>query len=287
MSAKAINKDSRNESKVVRELKEWGKALAYAIIFGTIIRLFMFETMMVPTPSMVPTIEVGDRLFVEKITYDFEDPDYGDIVVFWAPHVDKQALEMLRPFDKFMDMFSPAEFKGHVKYVKRLVGKPGDTLELKISPEYEDSRQTLLTLPADSQARYQLYINGELKAELADQRYSRVGIFAEPEFYKGLAHPDQVQSIYNEYFKYYQQVIEYTSYYDETLKPLNMEEYIEQDPETKFVKIIIPESFYFFMGDNSENSFDSRFFSFVPEKNIIGAPMLRIWHLSRFGPIQK
>ncbi len=287
MPAKAINKDSKNESKVVRELKEWGKALAYAIIFGTIIRLFMFETMMVPTPSMVPTIEVGDRLFVEKITYDFEAPDYGDIVVFWAPHVDKQALEMLRPFDKFMDMFSPAEFKGHVKYVKRLVGKPGDTLELKISPEYEGSRQTLLTLPADSQARYQLYINGELKAEFTDQRYSRVGIFAEPEFYKGLAHPDQVQSIYNEYFKYYQQVIEYTGYYDETLKLLNMEEYIEQDPKTKFVKVTIPEGFYFFMGDNSENSFDSRFFGFVPEKNIIGAPMLRIWHLSRFGPIQK
>jgi len=287
VSAKAKNKNSKNESKVAREMKEWGKALVYAIIFGTIIRLFMFETMMVPTPSMVPTIKVGDRLFVEKITYDFKAPNYGDIVVFWAPHIDKQALEMLRPFDRFMNLFSPAEFKGHVKYVKRLVGKPGDTLELRIAPEFEDVKQDLLSLPADSQARYQLYINGELKAELKDQRYSRIGIFAEPEFYKGLAHPDQVNSIYDEYFKYYQQVIEYTGYYDEKLKPLNMEKYIKQDPVTRFVKITIPEGFYFFMGDNSENSFDSRFFGFVPENNIVGAPMLRIWHISRFGPIQK
>ncbi len=287
MSPKAKNTDNKNESKVIRELKEWGKALVYAVIFGTIIRLFMFETMMVPTPSMVPTIQVGDRLFVEKITYDFKTPDYGDIVVFWAPHVDKQALEMLRPFDKFMNIFSPAEFKGHVKYVKRMVGKPGDTLELRISPEYEESRKTLLTLPVDSQARYQIYINGELKAELEGQRYSRVGIFAEPEFYKGLAHPDQVYSMYDEYFKYYQQVIDYTGYYDETLKPLDMEKYIERDPATNFVEVTIPDGFYFFMGDNSENSFDSRFFGFVPEKNIIGAPMLRIWHISRFGPIQK
>ncbi|AKI97116.1 signal peptidase I [Kosmotoga pacifica] len=278
---------SGKESKVVHELKEWGKALAYAVIFGTIIRLFMFETMMVPTESMVPTIDPGDRLFVEKVTYQFKEPDYGDIVVFWAPFVDKSALEMLGPFDKFMDLFSPKEFKGHVKYVKRLVGKPGDTIELRVAPEYKGIEEELLSMPHDSQPHYQLYVNGKVLPEFENRRYSREAIFADKDFYLGLAHPDKVYSIYNEFFRYYQRYLDYASYYDSTLNPLDLRKYIWQDPKTKTVKITIPEGFYFFMGDNTKNSFDSRFFGFVPRENIVGQPMLRIWELSRFGPLKE
>ena len=158
----------KNESRLVHELKEWGKALLYAIVFGTIIRLFMFETMMVPTESMVPTIDPGDRLFVEKITYQLTEPDYGDVVVFWVPFVDKESLKMLRAFDKFMDMFSPKEFKGHVKYVKRLVGKPGDILELRVAPEYKKFESELQKYPLDRNPRYQLYVNGKPLPEVAD-----------------------------------------------------------------------------------------------------------------------
>ena len=118
------------KERAIYEAKEWSKAFIVAFVAAIIIRLFVFETMMVPTGSMIPTIIPGDRLFIEKITYTVREPEIGEIVVFWTPFVDRQALGMLGWFDKFMDLFSPRKFKGHVKYVKRLVGKEGDVLEL-------------------------------------------------------------------------------------------------------------------------------------------------------------
>lgn len=56
-----------------KESVEWIKALLYALVAATIVRLYIFETMLVPTGSMIPTIQIGDRLFVEKITYTFEN----------------------------------------------------------------------------------------------------------------------------------------------------------------------------------------------------------------------
>ena len=105
--------------------------LIYAVVAATIIRLFVFETMLVPTGSMIPTINIGDRLFVEKITYQSREPEIGEIVVFWTPFRDERAEQMLRAFDKLMDLFAPRKFKGHVKYVKRLVAKEGDVVTLK------------------------------------------------------------------------------------------------------------------------------------------------------------
>jgi signal peptidase I len=53
------------------------------------------------------------------------------------------------------------------------------------------------------------------------------------------------------------------------------------------VRVTVPEGFQFMMGDNSANSFDSRYFGFVPEEAIIGSPMLTIWPFSDFGPLKK
>lgn len=91
------------KKKIKDETLDWIYAIIYALIFGTIIRLYVFETMMVPTPSMVPTIQVYDRLFVEKVTYEFAEPNRGSIVVFWTPFVDIRAQQQLRTFDRFMD----------------------------------------------------------------------------------------------------------------------------------------------------------------------------------------
>ncbi len=280
MSAKKSEKASdKKVSRFLHEVKEWGKAILYAIVFGTIIRLFVFETMLVPTGSMIPTINPPARLFVEKITYEYRQPDYGDIVVFWTPYVDIESQKYLRAFDKFMDFFAPAEYRGHVKYVKRLVGKPGDVLELKRAPDYTAANPV-----------YQLYVNGDIPPSLEERRYVREGVFYDPMFFFGLAHPDDPSVRFSPYYRLYQAykgLIEYAEFYDTVLEPLGLEKYIRQDPATGEVKVIVPEGFRFMMGDNSTNSFDSRYFGFVPEEAIIGSPMLTIWPLSDFGPLRK
>ncbi|APT75703.1 signal peptidase [Marinitoga sp. 1137] len=300
-----------------KETYEWINALIYAVIFGTIIRLFVFETMMVPTPSMVPTIKELDRLFIEKITYDYKEPQKGDIIVFWTPFVDKSAEKKLGPFDKFMDSFAPKEFNGHVKYVKRLVGTPGDTLELipdteiweKIKNDkdfqlpywlekiinYYGGADKVPKSVKDSVAR--LYVNGKIPEGFENRYYYIDGIFASKNYYKYMAYPERYSSdIYREFtelrkpmfdlgaFRYYNKTLDYTAYYEKYLAKIDYNKYFIE--ENGHVKIILPEGFYFFMGDNTTESFDSRYFGIVPGKNIIGRPFLRIWPLSRFGSVK-
>ncbi len=257
--------------KIGKEAYDWIKALIYAVVAVLIINLFVLENMMVPTTSMVPTIMPGDRLFVEKITYQAKAPEYGDIVAFWTPFVDKGAQEKLQAFDHFMNMFYSEEYHGHVKYVKRLIGKPGDVLEMK---------------PDTVKGNYVMLINGETPEALKDLRYTLAGIFTDPDFYLKIAYPEKFS--YNSvqaknFFLYYNESLDYKDAYENLFKDIKREEYAWYDEKTERIKVKIPDGMYFAMGDNTTESFDSRYFGFVPAKNIVGRPVIRFWPLNRFG----
>lgn len=316
------------KKKIIDETLDWIYAIIYALIFGTIIRLFVFETMMVPTPSMVPTIQVYDRLFVEKVTYQYKEPQRGEVIVFWTPFVDVRALEQLRAFDKFMDFFAPSEFEGHVKYVKRLVGKSGDNLRLVPVGErfWNDVKNGKLTelpdwlefiityygnvdyIPSQIKNKVsKLEINGVILPEFENIYYLRDAIFEDPMFYNYIAYPEKYQNeiessdilfMYKDNFTgrfiagrptllFYQEMRDtllFTEYYEKELSKLNLRELIYVDSDG-LVNVKIPDGYYFFMGDNTLESQDSRFFGFVPTKNIIGNTFLRIYPFDRFGKV--
>ncbi len=275
-----------------KEVIEWGKALLYAVVAATIIRLFVFETMLVPTGSMIPTINIGDRLFIEKVTYTAREPEIGDIVVFWSPFIDERAQTMLRFFDKFMDLFAPARFKGHVKYVKRLVAKDGDLIQLKT---HEDGR-------------YYLYVNGKIPDGFENRTYSPEGIFQNPRLLSLFVEASRLRDKPTEYRLYLQNLARQDSYtanlvfsvvgginpvplgipfdktYDEIYKGIDLSKYIRNTKDG--IEVEVPAGFYFFMGDNTKDSFDSRYFGFVPKDHVIGRPILRIWPIKDFGPVQ-
>jgi signal peptidase I len=328
-----LKNNSEVKNKIKHEALDWLGAIIYAVIFGTIIRLFVLETMMVPTPSMVPTIKEQDRFLVEKITYSFERPNTGDIVVFWTPFVDVRAQAKLRAFDNFMDFFAPKEFEGHAKYVKRLVGKPGDNLrlvpvedsfweKLDLNEEniknYPDFLQFIIKyyerieyIPSSVKSRVaQLEINGKIPESLKNRYYLIDGVFYEPNFYDFLAYPEKNErkinlskytmfykdnfdgnyALYNlrpnlEFYKQSNYAYDYDETYKKFEKDFDLKEIIYRDEEG-LINIKIPEGYYYFMGDNSLESWDSRFFGFVPENNIIGNIFLRIGPLDRFGKVK-
>lgn len=88
-------------------------ALSICLAFG--IRQFVAEARFIPSESMLPTLEVDDRLVVEKISYHFNPPKRGDIIVFRAP---KEALEAARSTT-------------NDAYIKRVIGLPGETIEIR------------------------------------------------------------------------------------------------------------------------------------------------------------
>ena len=79
------------------------------------VRQFVAEARVVPTGSMEPTVQVNDRLVIEKVSYRFKSPERGDIIVFRAP---EQALKM-------------SGATTNDAYLKRVIGLPGEAVEVR------------------------------------------------------------------------------------------------------------------------------------------------------------
>jgi signal peptidase I len=105
-----------------REFKEFIKEtlsiVIIAFILAMILRTFIIEGRIIPSESMVPTLQVGDRVMVNKFIYYFKKPQRGDIIVFHPP-------EILNSKDD---------------YIKRVIGLPGETVEMKNNRVYIDGK---------------------------------------------------------------------------------------------------------------------------------------------------
>jgi len=104
----APRRDRKRSTK--RAALEWGILIVVAIVIAIVIKTFLFQAFYIPSESMVPTLEVGDRVLVNKLSYDLHDLHRGDIVVFAAePNVEWHRA-------------------GIDDLVKRVIALPGETI---------------------------------------------------------------------------------------------------------------------------------------------------------------
>lgn len=108
-----IDANSSWAKRVWRSQGENIQILAIALVLAVVIRLFIAEPRYIPSDSMLPTLHVGDRLVVEKVSYRFHPPHEGDIVVFHPP----AALQELG-------------FKANEALIKRVMAAPGQTIRV-------------------------------------------------------------------------------------------------------------------------------------------------------------
>jgi len=76
---------SSSDRRTSRVVGEWVVVIVLALVAAFVIRTFVFQTFFIPSGSMEPTLQVGDRIIVSKLSYDIHSPSRGDIVVFKAP----------------------------------------------------------------------------------------------------------------------------------------------------------------------------------------------------------
>lgn len=100
---------------------EIAKTLATAFILAIGIRTLVAEARYIPSSSMEPTLEINDRLIIEKISYRFRTPQRGDVVVFSPTDALKE--------QNFKDAF-----------IKRVIGLPGETIEVRGGKVYVDGQ---------------------------------------------------------------------------------------------------------------------------------------------------
>lgn len=210
-----------------------------ALVF--FLRSFLYEPFKIPSTSMLPTLEVGDLILVNKYEYgirlpiinkkivSISDPQRGDVMVFKYP--ENMALD----------------------YIKRVVGVPGDTVSYK---------------------NKKLSVNGV------------------PVKYESL--PDYLDQESLSYSKQFREQLGSTSHqiltnprapaYVPNPHDFPQRELCNYDAEGFTCKV--PDGQYFMMGDNRDNSLDSRYWGFVPDKNIVGRAFfiwLNLGDLGRIG----
>jgi signal peptidase I len=91
-----------------KELAEWGKTIFFALLIAFLVRSYLFQPYKVQMGSMQPTLHNNDFIMVNKISYRFRTPGRGEIVVF-----------------------NPPGNTSNIHYIKRIIGLPGETLEIK------------------------------------------------------------------------------------------------------------------------------------------------------------
>ncbi|MSR12625.1 MAG: signal peptidase I [Gammaproteobacteria bacterium] len=195
---------------------EYAKSFFPVLLIVLVLRSFLVEPFQIPTGSMIPTLEVGDFILVNKFAYgvrlpiigtklaDVADPQRGEVMVFIPPHENKY-------------------------YIKRVIGLPGDTVR------YEDKN---------------LYINGDMMSKafvediLVDTSIGELDGTLHTETINGIEHPVQ-----------------------------HIDAAGNGRSRTTWV---VPNGHYFMMGDNRDNSSDSREWGPVSEQDIVGRA-IAVW----------
>lgn len=206
---------------------EYARTFFPIIVIVLAVRSFVFEPFRIPSDSMMPTLQDGDFIFVNKYAYGLRLPiinakvteghlpQRGDVIVFRLPS------------------------NPRVNYIKRLVGLPGDYIRV------EDN---------------QLFVNGE------PQRQQNAGSYSGP---KDCSDPRD-RDCHEEYRGALVAI--------EQLGAVAHPVMFADKPPTPF-DARVPPGYYFFMGDNRNNSLDSRFpgaVGFVPQENLVGRAV-RVW----------
>ena len=231
---------------LTRLAREWGPVIVAVLL----IRSFVVESFVVPTGSMLHTIEVGDFMLVNKFIYGLKlpfthrtivpisNPKRGDIVVFRFPQMPDEpvpANRYARLFPKWLPVLplfwdkQGRSLTWHIapNYVKRCVAVAGDTVLYR---------------------NKQLYVNGRLERDpriIHQDRRTLTGLDIEPDSFQRWWEEDR--------------------FYQSRLSP-----YIRDE----FGPVVIPPGHIFCMGDNRDNSEDGRFWGPLPLKYVRGKPLV-------------
>lgn len=106
--------------------QEAAKTASLSVLLAFGIHTFVAEARWIPSGSMEPTLQVNDRLIIDKVTYQIRDPQRGDIIVFQPPQILRQQQN-----DQGESFYKDT-------LIKRVIGVPGDRLELKEGDVYRN-----------------------------------------------------------------------------------------------------------------------------------------------------
>lgn len=126
-------------------LREVLLVLLIAALVAVLIQSFFMKAFVIPSSSMSPTLQIGDRVMVEKVTYYFRKPRTGDVIVFRYPPTAPGAANTTNllywPFEQAGETLHLTRRTGSSPYVKRVIASGGQTLEIRKGQAYVDGKE--------------------------------------------------------------------------------------------------------------------------------------------------
>ena len=259
-----------NPGRVMREILEWIEVIIVAGCLALLVMNFVTVRMHVPTGSMIPTIDPKDSFFVDEISYHFRDAKPGDIVVFW--HTDSVLVKSVK--------------SGSLADSARVA--PGERLiYVNRQPVFSaaGADQIIASLPTGTMVVLGLVSAPQLDLGTKQSGMNKLADFGITLREKRVRYVKRLIAVGGQTV----QVKDGSVYVDgeKLTGPRFDRHYTSGDPRMLYgmTPTLVPEGKWFVMGDNSANSWDSRYWGFVDKKDCIGEPYLRVWPLSRFGPM--
>ncbi|MCS7240164.1 MAG: signal peptidase I [Candidatus Bipolaricaulota bacterium] len=261
----------------------WVETIVEVGVLFWLIITFVTVRMTVPTGSMIPAIIPGDSFFVDILSYHFRDPTPGSIVVFWfleelkitrvregspAAEAGLQAGDYIVAPGRW-DIGVGGEPVPSLRTLsRRIVAARGSSLEFTVLRQITSREAQVVTawikVPTEAKDLDDLGVDYKARRSRYVKRLVAVGgqtvqIGAGGKIYIN-GSPSSV-------------------FADMTYARTGLGIRYGVEPT------VVPAGHYFVLGDNTLNSYDSRYWGFVPEEDFIGCPFFRVWPFSRFGPM--
>ena len=247
------NEKSKNKTEIKHVIKEWIQSLLIAFIVAMFIRTFFIQPYRIPSASMRPTLKEGDHPLVNKLIYKMREPNRGDVVVFIWPVIQHGCIECRYRY-KFLKLFNRYDYRYTYEYREDSTYTIGENIPFEklsddwVCPLCGADKSHFKKLSRKPFIKRLVGLPGEtIKID-----EGRIYIIGRP--------LDGPSSITDRHY------------------------IAEGEHGSKEVKI--PLGSYYFLGDNVNNSKDSRFWGFVPKENLIGKAMAIYWPVQRIRKIR-
>jgi len=259
------------EKSIASTLIEYGKTILITLIAAVSLKIFVIEAFRIPSTSMENTLQIGDFLLVNKLAYGLRTPRH---IPFTSTSLSSFSLSLFRnvhrgdivvfEFPGSRDEVKPSEL---VNYIKRCIGLPGDTVEIRLGKVSVNGHETSFPLHGKRTIR---------PTEKAFQRNAE--LFPAGSAFSDVNYGPIVVPRRNDILK---------------LEPATFSSwriFIEREGHTVRLSgdtIIVDgavtssyrvqQNYYFVLGDNRDNSMDSRYWGFVPDDHLIGEALFVYW----------
>ena len=292
-------KEKQRRKSVVRD---WSEAILSAVLIVLLINQYLLQAYMIPSPSMVPTLEVRDRIFVNKLVYGpelipslakvggFRTPRRGEVIIFESPSyvsrgpaidVLQRVVYMLTLSLVDIDRDEYGQPKHHF-LIKRAIGMPGDRLrfgkgDIQIQRRGESAWVDETRVKEDIGIRYptiRRYTPGDYAA------FKRVAVSATLRQNNLPARDAGVASASGD--EYYMDSWAARAQYE--INPANS---LYRNAWSRYDRgFVIGSDELLPLGDNRDNSADGRYFGPVKLRKVLGRGLFKYWPLVRIGGIR-